>query len=64
MTVKQAKAIVAAARENGADSFLASQDEGSMLVEATLLAEEEGAGIVDVITVDEHGSIVAQGVDG
>ena len=64
MTVKQAKAIVAAARENRADSFLASQDEGSMLVEATLLAEEEGAGIVDVITVDEHGSIVAQGVDG
>jgi hypothetical protein len=63
MTVKQAEAILAAARENDADSFLASQDEGSMLIEASLLAEEDGAGIVDVITVDEHGAIVADGDD-
>ncbi len=58
MTVKQAEAILAAARGNDADSFLASQEEGSMLIEASLLAEEDGAGIVDVITVDEHGEIV------
>jgi hypothetical protein len=34
-----------------------------MLIEASLLAEEDGAGIVDVITVDEHGAIVADGDD-
>jgi len=61
MTVKQAEAIVAAARENHADSFLATQDEGGMLIEASLLAEEDGAGVVDVITVDEHGTIVGEG---
>ena len=61
MTLKQAETIVAAARENGADSFLATQDQGSMLVEASLLAEEDGDGIVDVIVVDEHGTIVATG---
>ena len=58
MTVEQAEAILAAARENGADSFLASQETGSMLVEASLLAQEDGDGIVDVITVDEHGTIL------
>ena len=63
MTVKQAEAILAAARETDADSFLASQEEGSMLIEASLLAEEDGAGIVDVITVDEHGTVVADGDD-
>ena len=61
MTLKQAETIVAAARENGADSFLATQDEGSMLIEASLLAEEDGEGIVEVIVVDEHGSVVATG---
>jgi len=59
--VKRAEAILAAARENAADSFLASQEEGSMLVEASPLAEEEGEGIVEVVTVDENGTIVAQG---
>jgi hypothetical protein len=59
MTVKQAEAILAAARENDADSFLASQEVGSVLIEASLLAEADGDGIVDVITVDEHGAILA-----
>jgi len=63
MTLKQAEAILAAARESDADSFLASQEAGSMLIEASLLAEEEGEGIVDVITVDEKGAIVTQGGD-
>jgi hypothetical protein len=63
MTVRQVEAILVAAQENGADSFLASQDEGSMLIEASLLAEEEGEGIVEVITVDEHGTFVARGDD-
>jgi hypothetical protein len=64
MTVKQAEAILAAAGENHADSFLASQEQGSGLIEASLLAEEDGDGIVEVITVDEQGTIVAQGDDG
>ena len=59
--MKRAEAILAAARENAADSSLASQEHGSMLVEASLLAEEEGEGIVEVVTVDENGTIVAQG---
>jgi hypothetical protein len=62
MTVKQAEAILAAARENDADS-LASQEQGSMLIEASLLAEGEGEGIDDVIAVDEDGTIVGQGDD-
>jgi hypothetical protein len=61
MTLKQAETIVAAAHEHGADSFLATQDEGSMLIEASLLAEEEGEGIVEVVVVDEHGAIIAIG---
>lgn len=61
MTLKQAETIVAMAQEHGADSFLATQDEGSMLIEASLLAEEEGAGIVEVIVVDERGSVISKG---
>ena len=63
MTLKQVETIVAAARENGADSFLATQEQGSMLIEASLLAEEDGDGIVEVIVVDEQGAIVATGDD-
>lgn len=63
MTIKQAEAILAAARQSDADSFLASQEAGSMLIEASLLSEEEGGGIVDVITVDEHGAVIARGDD-
>lgn len=61
MTLEQAEAIVAAAKNHEADSFLATQEEGSLLIEASLLAEE--AGILEVIVVDEHGSIVATGED-
>jgi hypothetical protein len=59
MTVRRAETILAAARENNADSFLASQEVGSVLIEASLLAEADGDGIVDVITVDEPGAILA-----
>jgi phage terminase large subunit-like protein len=61
MTVEQAEAILAAARQHEADSFLASQEQGSGLIEASLLAEEDG--ILEVITVDERGAVVARGDD-
>jgi phage terminase large subunit-like protein len=59
MTLEQAEAIVAAAKRHGADSFLATQEEGSMLIEASLLAEEDG--ILEVLVIDAHGSIVSTG---
>jgi phage terminase large subunit-like protein len=45
MTVGQAEAILAAAREHESDSFLASQEQGSGLVEASLVATTEASAL-------------------